>query len=62
MAKTTVTGDVKEIKQYAVVAKSDMAQLVEEVNYLIQRGWQPVGGVSSLQNGTVTYQFQSMVK
>lgn len=52
----------KKIAQYAIVAKPDMTLLVEEVNQLLQRGWQPIGGVSALQNGTVTYHFQAIVK
>jgi len=52
----------KTVKQYAVVAKPDLTLLVEEVNHLIARGWQPIGGLSALQNGTVSYHFQSIVK
>ena len=52
----------KKITQYAIVAKADMTLLVEELNQLLQRGWQPIGGVSALQNGTVTYHFQAFVK
>jgi Domain of unknown function (DUF1737) len=52
----------KVVKQYAIVAKPDLSLLVEEVNHLIGRGWQPVGGVAALQNGTVSYHFQAVVK
>jgi len=63
MAKETTSAVAeKTVKQYAIVAKSDMNLLVEEVNHLLQRGWQPLGGVSALQNGTVTYHFQAVVK
>ena len=60
-AESVETQD-KSVKQYAIVAKPDMTLLVEEVNYLIARGWQPIGGVSALQNGTVSYHFQAVVK
>lgn len=60
MAKETT--EDKKVTQYAIVAKPDMTLLVEEVNQLLQRGWQPIGGVSALQNGTVTYHFQAIVK
>jgi hypothetical protein len=60
-AESVETQD-KSVKQYAIVAKPDMSLLVEEVNYLIARGWQPVGGVAALQNGTVSYHFQAVVK
>ena len=45
MAKETTSAVAeKTVKQYAIVAKSDMNLLVEEVNHLLQRGWQPLGG------------------
>jgi len=60
-AESVETQD-KTVKQYAIVAKPDLSLLVEEVNHLIGRGWQPIGGVSALQNGTVSYHFQAVVK
>ena len=54
--------EYKKVSQYAIVAKPDMTLLVEEVNQLLQRGWQPIGGVTALQNGTVTYHFQAVAK
>jgi hypothetical protein len=63
MAKETATVvSEKSVKQYAIVAKPDMNSLVEEVNFLLERGWQPLGGVSVLQNGTTTYHFQAIAR
>ena len=62
MAKQTETVSDKVVKQYAVIAKPDITSLVEEISFLLERGWQPLGGISVLQNGQVTYHFQSIVK
>lgn len=48
--------------QYAVVVKGDLTLLAEEVNMLLQRGWSLLGGVSVLQNGTVVYHYQAVVR
>ena len=42
MAKETT--EDKKVSQYAIVAKPDMTLLEEEVNQLLQRVWQPIGG------------------
>jgi hypothetical protein len=59
MAKST---EEKSYTQYAVVVKGDMSLLVEEVNNLLSRGWNVIGGISVLQNGTTVFHYQSVVK
>jgi hypothetical protein len=60
MAKSTT--EEKSYTQYAVVVKGDMSLLVEEVNNLLSRGWNVIGGISVLQNGTTVFHYQSVVK
>ena len=59
MAKST---EEKSYTQYAVVVKGDMGLLVEEVNTLLARGWNVIGGISVLQNGTTVFHYQSVAR
>jgi hypothetical protein len=52
----------EQLKQYAVVAFPDLDTLVKEVNNLLARGWQPIGGLTLKQIASETIYFQSMVK
>lgn len=63
MAKESVTvAEVKQYTTYAVVVFPDLGQVVSEVNALIARGWQPVGGIQISAQGTNVYHYQAMAK
>ncbi len=51
-----------QFSNYAVVVFSDLKTLTDEVNALISRGWQPVGGIQVSAQGTATYHYQAMGK
>lgn len=48
-----------EAKAYRIVHKRNSGELQEEVNKLIQEGWQPLGGVMARAGGGWA---QAMVK
>ena len=63
MAKeTAVVSEVRSFTTYAVVVFADLGQVVTEVNALISRGWQPVGGIQISAQGSNVYHYQAMVK
>lgn len=63
MAKESVTVvEAKQFTTYAVVVFPDLGQVVSEVNALIARGWQPVGGIQISAQGTNVYHYQAMAK
>jgi hypothetical protein len=63
MAKeTVVVSEVKTFTTYAVVVFPDLAQVVAEVNALLARGWQPVGGIQISAQGSNVYHYQAMAK
>lgn len=47
---------------YAVVVFPDLKAVVDEVNMLIQRGWEPVGGLQVSAQGSNVYHYQAMVR
>lgn len=51
-----------QFSNYAVVVFSDLKTLTDEVNALISRGWQPIGGIQVSAQGTATYHYQAMGK
>lgn len=51
-----------ESTQYAVVVFPELGTLVAEVNALINRGWEPIGGLQVSAQGSNTYHYQAMVK
>lgn len=48
--------------QYAVVVFTDLAQVVAEVNNLINRGWQPIGGIQVSAQGSAVYHYQAVAR
>lgn len=61
MAKSTQE-EQRNFKEYAVVVFPDLGQVVAEVNALLQRGWQPVGGIQISAQGSNVYHYQAMAK
>jgi len=51
-----------QFSNYAVVVFSDLKTLTDEVNALISRGWQPIGGLMVSAQGSDTYHYQAMGK
>ena len=51
-----------QFSNYAVVVFTDLKTLTDEVNNLISRGWQPIGGIQVSAQGTATYHYQAMGK
>lgn len=51
-----------QFSNYAVVVFTDLKTLTDEVNSLISRGWQPIGGIAVSAQGTTTYHYQAMGK
>jgi hypothetical protein len=52
----------QKFTQYAVVVFTDMSTLISEVNSLLARGWNLVGGIQVSAQGTATYHYQAMAK
>lgn len=52
----------QKFTQYAVVVFPELNQVVGEVNALLARGWQLVGGIEVSAQGTNTYHYQAMAK
>lgn len=61
MAKVEGSNE-KVLTQYAVVIFPDLAQVVSEVNSLLARGWQLVGGIQVSAQGSNVYHLQAMAK
>lgn len=53
---------MNQFSNYAVVVFTDLKTLTDEVNNLISRGWQPIGGLQVSAQGTATYHYQAMGK
>jgi hypothetical protein len=49
-----------QFSNYAVVVFTDLKTLTDEVNNLISRGWQPIGGIQVSTRGNDTYHYQAM--
>ncbi|MDM8001216.1 MAG: DUF1737 domain-containing protein [Dehalococcoidia bacterium] len=47
--------------EYRIISKSNMKDLVEEVNSAIKEGWRPQGGVSVTKKGLFPLQAQPML-
>lgn len=62
MAKTAQVEEKQQFQDYAVVVFADLAQVVAEVNALLKRGWQPVGGIQISAQGSNVYHYQAMAK
>lgn len=61
MAKDPViVSEVKTYTTYAVVVFPDLSQVVNEVNALISRGWQPIGGIQVSAQASNVYHYQAM--
>ena len=58
MAKT----EEKVYTEYAVVVFPSLEQVRQDVNALMQRGWQPIGGIQVSSQGSNVYHYQAMVK
>jgi hypothetical protein len=52
----------QKFTQYAVVVFPELSQVVGEVNALLARGWQPIGGIQVSAQGSNTYHYQAMAK
>ena len=52
----------QKFNQYAVVVFTDMSTLISEVNSLLARGWNLVGGIQVSAQGTATYHYQAVAK
>ena len=52
----------QKFTQYAVVVFPDLKQVVDEVNALLSRGWQVVGGIHVSAQGSNTYHYQAVAK
>lgn len=52
----------QKFTQYAVVVFPDLSQVVSEVNALLARGWQVVGGIQVSAQGSNTYHYQAVAK
>jgi hypothetical protein len=63
MAKTTEAASVeKQYREYAVVQFTSLEQVVSDVKYLMERGWQAQGGIEVSAQGSAVYYYQAMVK
>lgn len=51
-----------QFSNYAVVVFTDLKTLTDEVNALISRGWQPIGGIEVSAQGSATYHYQAVGK
>ncbi len=58
MAKT----EEKVYTEYAVVVFPSLEQVVSDVKYLMERGWQPQGGIEVSSQGSNVYHLQAMAK
>lgn len=62
MAKDTVVVQERSYTQYAVVVFGDLGQVIAEVNTLLSKGWNVVGGIQVTVRGNETYHYQSVAK
>lgn len=64
MAKESVVEatPAKPFTSYAVVVFPELGTVVSEVNSLLARGWQLVGGVCVSAQGTTTYHYQAVAR
>jgi hypothetical protein len=53
---------MKKIVKYTVVAEHKMDSLIEKVNQLIQKGWEPQGGIATRIAGLQVSLFQAMIR
>ena len=60
MSKATT--EPQSYSQYAVVIFPDLTQVVSEVNNLLARGWNLVGGIQVSAQGSNVYHLQAMAK
>lgn len=51
-----------QFSNYAVVVFTDLKTLTDEVNSLISRGWQPIGGIQVSSQSSNVYHYQAMGK
>ena len=58
----TETATEKQYREYAVVQFTQLEQVVSDVKYLMERGWQPQGGIQVSAQGSAVYYYQAMVK
>lgn len=56
------TPQPEKLTAYAVVVFPDLKQVVDEVQALINRDWQPIGGIQVSAQGSNVYHYQAMVK
>ena len=48
--------------EYAVVQFTSLEQVINDVKYLLARGWTPLGGIQVSAQGSAVYYYQAMVK
>lgn len=48
--------------QYAVIVFPDLAELVSEVNKALAKGWNLVGGMTTMTKGNEVYHYQAVAK
>lgn len=48
--------------QYAVIVFPDLAQMVDEVNKALSKGWTLVGGITTMTKGNEVYHYQAVAK
>ncbi len=48
--------------EYTVIKKNDLTDLIEEVNEMIGKGWLPLGGLATSDDGDHLHFYQAMVR
>ncbi len=48
--------------EYTVIKKNSLADLIEEVNQMIEEGWLPLGGMSTKEGMSQDHFFQAMTR
>ena len=63
MAKATeATATERQFTEYAVVQFTSLEQVINDVKYLLARGWTPLGGIQVSAQGSAVYYYQTMAK
>jgi len=54
--------EVSKVTQYSVCVQVDLAALVNEVNFLLQKGWSLYGDIIIFEKSNDLYHLQVLVK
>ncbi len=49
-------------EEYLILAKKSHESLTDVVNQYIQRGWEPVGGITTRKGSVFEYYYQAIVR